>query len=179
MAVHYIIPFSLEKKLGKAYNESMKLVPEDDWACFMDGDMMFLVPDYGTIIHEYVKRNPEAGILTCFTNRLSTLSHEQLLHGGVDETADIRMHIKYAERQKKLLYQVTPIERDISGFLMVISKKVWNEFKFAEHLQCLGVDTEYNRRIRAAGKKIMRMDGMYCWHSYRLLGGIFDKKHLL
>lgn len=176
--VWMMTPYSLTKNLGEAYNEAMSLIPDGDWACLMDYDVQLLTPDAGRIIHEYASRANYDQLLTCYTNRISTLSRPQLLSGAVNENSDLRYHISLAERQKKLLYQTTPINRDISGMLMVINKLLWREFQFSEDKKCLGVDTEYNRRIRAAGKQIVRCDGLYVWHAYRLVNGINDKTHL-
>lgn len=179
MKVKILIPYSLEKNLGKAYNEAMATLAEDEWGCLTDIDTCFLTPDAGVILENYASRFPDAGILTCYTNRISPLSTMQLLKGRVEEDADMRRHVKLAEYQKKYLYQATEIDRDISGMLMMISKRFWNEFSFSEDLKCLGVDTEYNRRIREAGAKILRMDGLYLFHVYRLNLGIHNKTHLV
>lgn len=179
MKVHLLIPYALDKNLGRAYNEAMTLLPDEDWACLMDYDVQLLTPDAGKIVHEYASRAKPDQLLTCFTNRISTLSNPQLLGGTVNEDSDMRHHIGHAEKQRQYLYQVTPINKDISGMLMLINKKLWLQFFFSEDKKCLGVDTEYNRRIRAAGKSIMRMDGLYVWHAYRLINGINDKTHLL
>ena len=179
MKIHVCTPFSLEKNLGKAYNEQMSLVGENDWCCFHDYDITFLLPDSIPIMYEYVKRNPDAGILTCYTNRISKLSVPQLLGGKISSDTNIENHIKFAERQKAQLYSVTPITRDISGFLMLISKKTWEDLKFTEDTLCLRVDTIYNRRLREKGKSILRMNGLYVFHIYRMLTGIKNKTHLL
>ena len=179
MKVHFIIPYALDKNLGRAYNETMAAIPDEDWACLMDYDVQLLTPDAGRIVHEYATRAKPDQLLTCYTNRISTLSRPQLLYGVVNDDSDIRNHIRYAEIQRQYLYGMTPITRDISGMLMLLNKCLWKQFKFTEDKKCLGVDTEYNRRIRAAGKTIMRMDGLYIWHAYRLMNGIFNKTHLL
>lgn len=179
MKVHFVIPYALDKNLGREYNKTMAALPDGDWACLMDYDVQLLTPDAGRIVHEYATRAKPDQLLTCFTNRVSTLSKPQLLNGMVCENSDLRYHIGLAEKQRQHLYQMTQIARDISGMLMLINKKLWSEFHFTEDSKCLGVDTEYNRRIRAAGKTIMRMDGLYVWHAYRLMNGIHDKKHLL
>lgn len=171
-------PYRTDKDLGRAYNQVMALLPDDWWACFHDIDTSFLTPDCGLIMREYAIRNPDAGILTCLTNRVSTLSTKQLLCGRVSEDPNIKNHIKLAEAQKNFLYQTTDINRDISGMLMMISKKTWTDFPFPEGGKCLGIDTHYNRLIRGNGKKILRMDGLYLWHTYRLNTGILDRSHL-
>lgn len=178
MPVHILTPYSLDKDLGKAYNEAMALLPEDDWACLIDYDVQFLTSDCGKILHEYASRNPDAGLLTCFTNRIGSLSVPQMMGGAISENSDVKHHIQLAEKQKEHLYKTTRIDRDISGFLMLIKKSTWKEMPFPETGQCLGVDTKYGRMVREAGKKILRMDGLYVFHSYRLINGVKDKSHL-
>jgi GT2 family glycosyltransferase len=171
-------PYRSDKDLGRAYNETMALLPDDWWACFHDIDTLFLTPDCGTILETYAEQYPDAGILTCLTNRVSDLSAKQMLGGRRSEDPDIRHHIKIAQIQEQQLYDVTEINRDISGMLMMISKRTWKEMPFPEGGKCLGIDTHYNRRIREAVKKILRMNGLYIFHTYRLLTGIHNKMHL-
>lgn len=175
--IHILTPYSLSKDLGKVYNDACRLIPDDHWICLTDYDTLFLTPDAISIMHEYVRRNPEAGLLTPFTNRIHPTS-PQLLGGKVSEVPDISWHIKKAEAQKEFLYQVTEIEKNVSGFVMLFSKKTWNEVKFREGAGCLGVDTMFWKELKAKGKKMLRMDGLYVWHTYRLNTNINDKTHL-
>jgi GT2 family glycosyltransferase len=178
MNVHICIPYRVDKNLGLAYNEAMARIPNGDAACFIDYDVQLLTPDAGSIINEYANRNP-AALLTCYTNRISALSRRQLLNGTISEDPDIRNHIRLAEAQRSQLFQVTEIIRDISGFLMVLPKELWQRHPFDESGKCLGVDTYYGRKIRDAGEKILRMNGLYVFHTYRLLTGITYKAHLV
>lgn len=178
MQVHIIAPFSLEKNLAKAYNEAMSKIPDGDFACIHDIDVSFLTPDAGNILHEYALRNPEAHLLTCYTNRISTLSKWQLLTGKIDENLDYKYHVELAEKQKQFLYQTTQIKGTISGMLMLISKEKWKEIPFIENGQCLAVDTIYSRKLLQLNKKILRMDGLYVLHIYRVKNGVSDKSHL-
>src|SRR6185436_1735265 len=98
--------------------------------------------------------------LVCYINRASPLSVGQLFGERLSNDPNILNHIQIAERAKKRLYQVTEVDRDISGTLMVIPRSVWEAHPFKEDGLCLGQDTEWNRRIRAAGVKILRMEGM-------------------
>jgi GT2 family glycosyltransferase len=178
MQVHICSPYRPDKNLGKAYNETMQILPDDWWGCLTDYDVQLLTPDAGRILHEYANLFPEAALLTCYTNRISSLSKMQLLDGVVSDNTDYFHHYSLAEKQKRFLYGATQINADISGFLMMISKKAWREQPFPETGICLHVDTTYGRTIRAAGKKILRMNGLYVWHAYRLINGIGDKTHL-
>jgi len=102
----------------------------------------------------------------------------QLIDGVIDDNPFFVDHVHRAEKQKEHLYNTTEIDRDISGFLMMISKNTWSMYPFPELGKALGVDTRYGRTIREAGLKILRMDGLMVWHTYRILNGISNKTHL-
>jgi GT2 family glycosyltransferase len=179
MTVHIVKPYAIDKNLGRAYNVAMRMIPDGDWACLMDCDTMFLTPDCGHILHEYVNWNPTAGLFTCLTNRIHPLAKDQLLHGVISDNTSIDYHTQLAYHQKHELFKVTTINHMISGFLMMVSKKTWSEKPFSEAGKCLGVDNDFSQNILARGKSVLRMDGLYVWHTYRLKNGIKDKTHLV
>jgi GT2 family glycosyltransferase len=164
--------------LGRAFNEALCLIPDGHWAVLCELDTFFLTPDAGTILEGYAERYGEAGLFTCITNRVHHLAVEQLFAGRVSENTDIRHHIEIAENQKRFLYNVTPINHCISGYLMMVKKEVWKKITFMEGIGCLGVDNYFSQAVLQSGKKILRMDAMYLWHSYRLKNGVTDKTHL-
>lgn len=180
-----IIPYSTEKNLGKAYNEAISLAPDDSHVCLRDGDTCWLTPDYGVHIAEYVRLHPNA-VLTCWTNRINEKAEQQAY---IENRRNDLMgfHLKMAESLKSNLYNVTPIHGFVSGFCLIVPKKVWLKHKFAEKqvysdrgpTNMLGVDNDFTNRIRAAGIQVLRMDGIYIWHTYRLLTGDNNKSHLL
>ena len=173
--LHIISPYDNEKNLGKAYNEAMKYYNADDWVCLKDHDTLFLLPDTIRHISRYTELNPDAGILTCYTNRLA--NGEQLLSYRCDENDSIRNHVNIAKRREVGLYDTTLLIRPISGFLMVIRKSTWDKVKFDDG--CLGVDNKYHLKIVAAGLDVLRMNGIYVWHTYRLINGVKNKSHLV
>lgn len=176
--IHVKTPFALDKNLGRAYNKAFEDVGENDWVCLIDHDVLFLTPDAISIMHEYARSFPETGIFTCFTNRIHPLAIDQLLDGKVNENTCVKYHQERAYNQKRFGITVKEIKHVISGFLMMVSKRTWNEIKFSESGKCLGCDNEYSQRIIEAGKKIYRMESLYVWHSYRL-NDMKDKTHLL
>lgn len=172
-----MIPYDLDKNLGRAYNKMIQQVPDDEWVCLMDYDVMLLTPDAGLILHNYALRYPDS-LLTCYTNRIHPTS-PQLFNGSLSANYGIRHHIEIANEVKSKLYTVTKINSTISGFLMMFPKSLWKDFKFSENLKCLGVDTDFSTRLIHAGKNIYRMNGCYVFHQYRLMTDPSDKTHLL
>lgn len=193
-----IFDFTGHKNLGRAYNEAMAAAPEDSHVILRDGDTCWLTPDYGVHIAEYIRLYPDA-VLTCWTNRINERAEQQskmIVHHGdsfIRDQSDIRkatdmiIHLHAAKIQTKNLYQVTPLHGFVSGFCLIVPKSVWNNHKFTEvqkyedrgPTNMLGVDNDFTNRIRAAGIQVLRMDGIYIWHTYRLLTGDTDKSHLL
>lgn len=176
--INVIQPYSLDKKLGTAYNKAMSLMPDGSWSILMDHDAMFLTPDAIAHVYKYTQLFPNTGIFTCYTNRLHPASKGQLYNNECSEDSDIRNHIRIAERVKSDLYNVTEISNVIGGFCMVVHKDTWRQHQFSENLFCLGVDNDFSKRVMSGGQKILRMDGIYMFHVYRLMNGYRDKTHL-
>ena len=177
MKVHFIIPYSLDKNLGKAYNDAMSLIPEGDSACIMDYDVQLLTHDAGRIITQYATENPDK-VLTCYTNRIHPLNTEQLLSGKVDDQPNMLAHLITAKKQANSAHTMATICNHFSGFLFVLPKEVWKNTPFPENGECLGVDTEWFKRLKGNQVPVMRMNRVYVWHTYRLLNGINNKEHL-
>lgn len=182
MRVFIRTPYSVEKNLGKAYNEEMAMIPDGDAACFIDGDVCFLTHDYGQILNDYANAHPDA-VLICQTNRIHELAKYQ--NANMPE-ADIKECIRHAEYLRNNPHSVTkvPVSGSISGFLMVIPKSVWSKYKFSEvntfkpgQPNLLGVDNYWTNLIRANGVEILRMEKLFVWHTYRILNN--SKDHLL
>jgi hypothetical protein len=181
MNIHRISPNDPNKNLGKAYNQAMQIIPDGDWACITDLDVLFLTPDAGNIIYNYASqiKEPQNCFLTCFTNRIHPLAKDQLLNAIVNEDDSMKNHIMIAEEQKKHLYKTSVTKGSISGLLMLMHKDFWKQIQFNEDNKCLGVDSDLVKRTRSQGKQILRMDGLYVWHTYRLTLGINYKGHLI
>lgn len=181
-----IFDFTGQKNLGRAYNEAMARAPEGSHVILRDGDTCWLTPDYGVHVAEYIRLYPNA-VLTCWTNRINEKAEQQAKYPGIRTVTDMKFHLNTAEFAKGELYNVTPLHGFVSGFCIIVPKAVWNDHKFAEKQvyedrgphNLLGVDNDFTNRVRAAGIPVLRMDGMYIWHTYRLLQGDNDKTHLL
>lgn len=170
--VHIMTPYSLEKNLGKAYNEAMNLIPEGDTAVLCDGDISFLTPDYGHILSRFANEYPN-NVLTCYANRIHQLAVGQQSFCTSSDMIDC---LRHAESIKHV-NTVSTITGPVSGFLLVIPKHIWHKHKFAEDMKCLGVDNEFTNKIRRNGIEILRINSLIVYHVYRLLTG--KKDHLL
>jgi hypothetical protein len=180
MRVFIRTPYSLEKNLGKAYNEEMAMIPDGDAACFIDGDCMFLNSNYGTILHNYANEHQDS-ILTCWINRIHPLATGQLFPGIADWT--VQQCLEQADKIKDLTC-TTLLTGSVSGTLMIVPKKIWDRYKFCEvntyrpsEPNLLGCDNHYTNLVRGNGVKVKRMNGLLIYHQYRLLTG--KKDHLL
>ena len=176
--IYYFKPYSLTSNLGAEYNKYMSLLPNDnDYGVLCDGDTMFVQENWGNIIYDVVTKNPDC-VITCLTNRVRAGS-PQLVKGKISNDGNVGNHKKIAERLYKL-YGLKTVEtkENISGFLMVIPKRVWDRVKFDESKKILGVDWDYCEKLRNENIKIHIMQGLYMFHYYRLNEGIKYTKHL-
>lgn len=182
MTIFYFTPYSVNKELGVAYNESCAIVPNDnDWICLMDGDTIFLSPTYGKHIADVIETHQDYDFFTCLTNR--TGNKRQRLNGIIDEDSDlISLKRKVLERERDHYNQVVQLHQHISGHFMLFRKKLWNEFKFPTITKkgtILGIDNDWTQSLLDNGKKLGIIEGLVLIHYYRLTNGRSDKRHLL
>jgi GT2 family glycosyltransferase len=181
--IYHFIPYSLEKNIGKAYNDYCKIVPnDDDWIAVQDADCMILTPNYGVLLQKYIYRYPETGIFTCWTNRIKP-NNKNINQQLIQEMFNERDIIKHREKALTL-YSLNnggfkEITRIISGYFMMFKKKTWLEVGGFREEGMLKVDNDFSRKVLQSGKKILLMQMLYCFHYYRMLEGWQDKSHLL
>ena len=175
MYIRYCFPYSLDKKLGQAYNKEFETVGDDDWVCLKDADVAFLTPDYGSFIVDIINAYPHTGGFTCFTNRIG--NRWQRYPGMFDEK-DITVHHAKAKLVRETHgYSATILHKPISGMVMIVSKKAWNQVKFKEE-GILRVDNDFSKRILQKRIPIRRIDGLYVLHYYRFNEGANSTTHL-
>jgi GT2 family glycosyltransferase len=140
---------------------------------------MYLTPNTPNLIDDYVSKYAmsDVGIFTCFTNRVG--NREQVYANSQRDNDEITTWIKVATALEHQPMKVKQLKTPISGMLMVIAREVATKIKFNEDLKCLGVDTDFSQRVLDAGYSILRMDTVLVWHTYRLLNGVNNKKHLV
>lgn len=188
MRIHYFSPFSLEKDFLKELDYYMGLIPhEHDWACFRDGDTMFVRPDYGNSIQQYVNRYPGTGMFTCYASRCHYKI--QVPEMGDMENASIEFHAKVAA-ELQTMYQPTQdvvvLNRRIAGHMILLRKSTWLKIRSSvfqkvrnKNKKILGVDTQISKAVLNIGLDIKLMKGIYLVHYLRMLEGMANSKHLL
>jgi hypothetical protein len=183
--IYYFTPYSLEKKLFKAIDQYINLLPnDDDWACLMDGDTMFLSSDFGHQIQVYIDKYPDTGLFTCYTNRCH-YDCQRYSDGMMNQSNIIEHKLLAKEITLTEHGEVSEINRRIAGHLMIIKKATWKLIRpeverkvIQQHKQILGVDTKISNAILHAGLKIRLMQGVYIFHFLRMDRSIDDKSHL-
>jgi len=182
--IYYSIPYSVEKNLGKAYNDFMEILPnENDYACFVDSDTIFTTPNYGHIIDKVINENLEIGCFIAKTNRINCSF--QLFNGVDVDTNDISYHREFGKNVQSIYgtycVDVTHISKHelMSGFLMVVKKELWNRIgRFDETMGMLGIDNDFHKKIKNNNEKVYQMKGIYLYHWYRWPDPT-NKEHLL
>jgi len=178
MKIHFIVPWSTEKNIGRAYNESMEIVSENDWVCFIDGDAINTTTYFGLNIEKVINENSNYSLFTCYTNRVirkyqipecdwknnNIEYHRQIGHNLWDKNGTLVMDITNL--------------KPLSGVMILISKKTWKSIgKFTEN-RMLGIDNDIHKKVRQNGLRVGLMKGIYLYHWYRN-GNINNKEHLL
>lgn len=166
-------PREHEKDLAWAYNEFMKLLPnDDDWACFIDHDAMFTTYDWYHQLCEIIKNHPEYSCFTATTNRvaaswqipvgINTINHDISYH------RDIGAGLQ-KDNQDKVADVTKPPGMPFSGVMILYKKSVWKEVPFRPYSQnrLTGVDNLLHMDLQKKGHKIGLMTGIYVYHWYR------------
>lgn len=173
--------------LGKTYNQIMEDTTAD-YVAFLDHDAMFTTRDWYHQICEIIDLHPNAGVFTGITNRIG---NRQQLVPEMQKHHDILVHREYGKRiQEEARHRVVPLEhtygfkgektktlhngwRMLSGVLMVVNRKAWEEIKFQDGF--LGVDGKFHTDLKNARWECLLMKGVYLYHFYR---GDEDYSHL-
>lgn len=176
--IWYSNPFRSDKNIGKALNDFCANVPEDDWICLQDGDMIYLTPDWGKQIEDVVRMHGDKySLFGATTNRLGR--DIQRYKGEFSNNHDMKYHAGLAkELSEKEWGEVKPASM-IAGMLMLFPKSLWNKIKFKENTPAF--DDCFSKEVKRKGYKMAVMQGLYVYHLYRIWSDkpIGDKTHLL
>jgi hypothetical protein len=183
--IYFFTPYGFNKKLFDAYDSYMNLVSDpNDWICTTDGDVLFLISDFGHQMQTYIDKYPDAGLFTCYASRTS---RPELKFPGADmENPSLLYHRIKAEIILAANHgKVTELgDLNALGYLMLFKKSTWllirdqvKEWTLDKNI--LGVDTRISKAIRKAGFKSYLMKGMYVLHYYRMKDGVNEKSILM
>lgn len=179
--VWYSNPYSTEKNIGKALNEFCANVPDGDWICLQDGDIIYLTPDWGVQIEEVIRKHGDKfGLIGCLTNRLGR--DIQRYKGEFSNEHDIKVHYKIAGELVKSDWAVVEDvtrRKYIAGMFMLFPKSLWNKIKFKENTPAF--DDYFSKEVSRKGYKLGLMKGLYVYHLYRIWSDTpsKDRGHLL
>lgn len=158
--IHTYIPYNLDGNLGKAYNDFMQLVNEEDWVCFLDHDAMFTNREWYNDLQLFTEKNYD--LITGVTNRIA--NPEQKVNVDVNNH-DINYHRKVSVDLRSIYgVDITDPKYLISGVVMLVSKKTWNKVKFREGF--LGVDNAFHKDLIDNNLKVGIARGLYVYHYY-------------
>jgi len=158
-------PKEIDGNLGRTYNSIMEST-DADYVAFVDHDAMFTTSDWYHQICEIIDQNKDAGLFTAVTNRIYNKQQLRPLEGH-----DYLKHRSYGkELQSKHRTSVEPMNSTnpktlLSGVLMVVNRKAWEEVKFREGF--LGVDNSMHKDMLSKGWDVLLMTGVYLYHFYR------------
>ena len=180
--IWFFTPYSFSKKLFEAYDQYMDLVKDpEDWACICDGDMAFMLSDFGHHLQEYIDAYPNTGLFVCYASR-SPYGHQ--MKPGINYESD---SIKYVYQNTCKIYQedhLTVIEqnRRIAAPLLLIKKSIWIKYKdkISEHASMANiqaVDTAISDVLQRNKEKVLLMAGIQVYHYFRHYS--MGEKHIL
>lgn len=155
------VPWRDDANLGLAYNEFMKMVPDDAWVIFQDHDSMPTTARWHAQFSEAIAFKPDAGAFVAMTNRIAS----EWQRTGDRESNDLAWHRRFgAERARiRTLLDVTDT-KGFGGVMFAVSKAVWAEVGgFSEGgLGC--TDHSLHFKLQRAGRKVYLIEGLYVLH---------------
>ena len=156
------LPFARDLNLGRACNEAMERVPDGGWGVLMDHDIHLTTPYWFAQIEEAIACRPDAGAFCVVTNRIA--SPWQQAPEGIAAGDSLEAHYRVGEgrRARRTLTDIT-CTKGYGGVLQAVSKAAWREAGgYADGMYC--VDHSIFFRMKAAGRRIYMIDGLYVLH---------------
>jgi GT2 family glycosyltransferase len=178
--VHHITPGRSDKNLGKAINDIIKLLPENDWVCIRDIDTYPTYHEKFFDTCESIANQGKFDLVGCLTNRLGL--PWQCVTGMYDES-DIRIHrSKGIELYQKNKDAVLQVNKNIAGLFFLFPKSTWVKVGgFKEggiRIDGKYIDYQFSRAVQRLGLKTGIASGIYLFHWYRFDKDKKDTEHL-
>jgi GT2 family glycosyltransferase len=182
-SIHYITPGRPDKNFGKAINDIVKGLPDNDWICLRDIDTLVL--DHSTLfkqLDEIVKlHGKEYDMFGAITNDLGL--KRQLYKGELSRTYNLEDHHAIAKKLSEEKYSEVTYDKNsyIGGFFMLFSKAIWQKIGgLPEGLVIKGkfIDYIFSKMVKKAGGRIGICQGVYIYHFCRYGKPRKDISHL-
>lgn len=169
MIYHFNTIFS-GMTIGEYYNRCCEIVPDDEWICLWDADVMsFHFFDVNGLLERVIKENPDVRLFSCVANRIGT--HKQRVMRIQDPNPSILYHRKIAgKRYEAFGSKVRKDLKTLSGLMMLFPKNAWRAVGGFQTNDFFGVDTDFSQKIHGKYGSIAVLEGLYVLHYYR-----FDK----
>lgn len=168
------IAFEPGAQLGREYNRILAGTSLK-WVLFVDQDVLILNPHWYMICQEAIRRHPDAGVFTCFTNSCGCKFSRAPEAPPME--APISAHRAYARKMwdkngySCTVLDVATIPDRINGFFMMTSKAAWEKVRGFRGTEMFGEDTAYHRKMIAHGIPCYRIDGIYVYHRHERIDG--------
>lgn len=170
MTLRPMMPYALDRNLGRAYNAEMDRLPEGDWAIFVDHDVLVgLTRDWYRLIAEAVAAIPDAGAFVAVTNRIDAVW--QRADEADRENHDIGYHTGLAlqRARRRTVLDITET-KGFGGATFAVSKAAWRAAGgFADGMLC--VDHSLHFGLQRAGRRVYLLESLYVYHRRRAFVG--------
>ena len=172
--VHHITPGRSDKNFGKAVNQIVESLPDEDWICLRDIDTLPMYHEKFFQQCEEIANSREFDLVGCMTNRLGL--HYQLINGRKSNDPNILAHrIIAKDLFEEHGSKVYPLNQTIGGLLMLFPKSIWLKAgKFPEGgIEIKGhfIDYIFCKQVKKIRGKIGIAKGIYLFHYYRFDNG--------
>ena len=170
--VHHITPASADKNIGRAYNELIKGLPDDDYVVCRDIDT--IPPDHISFIQlcDQIAKAGEYDLVSCMTNRLGL--EYQLFEGRFSTDFNFMSHYNIAKYLAETYgAKIVPTTRTVGGVMLMMKVSMWRKIGgLAEGTirGTAGVFFDYDlcQKVLKAQGKIGIAKGVYLFHNYRI-----------
>lgn len=169
--VHHITPGRSDKNIGKAINDIVRNLPDEDWVCLRDIDTLPLNHTVFFEQCEILAGEYKADLIGCMTNRLGL--GWQLYEGKISSDTNILNHLKISkELYDKHGNSVEIINETIGGLFMLFSKRLWQEIggipEGGISIDGKFFDWHLCDLAKKKGYKLGVAKGLYIFHMYRI-----------
>lgn len=170
--VHHITPASFDKNIGKAYNDLIMKLPDQDYVVCRDIDT--IPPDHISFIKlcDQIAQVGEYDLISCMTNRVGL--EYQLFEGRFSTDVNFISHMNIAKHLAETYKDsVMPTNRTVAGVMMMIRVGTFKKIGGLNEGRIRGeagafFDYELCQKVLKAKGKIGIAKGIYLFHNYRL-----------